>query len=44
MEHLRFKGRIRKVGGSWVVTIPHDFVKHGNINPEKECEFEINEV
>jgi hypothetical protein len=41
---LKFKGMIRRVGNSWMVTVPSDYINHGMVGVLKDYEFIIKKL
>ena len=41
---MKFKTKIWETGNSHVITIPSDYIKHGQLIQGKEYEIEIKEV
>jgi antitoxin component of MazEF toxin-antitoxin module len=38
---LKFKGTLKKIGNSWMVIVPSDYIKNGMVNTDDEYWFEI---
>jgi hypothetical protein len=41
---IKFKARMWKTGGSFVITIPVFFIKHGDLDEKKEYTIKIEKV
>lgn len=41
MKRFPFKGRVWKQGGSYVVTVPSDYVNNGLVPEDRELQFSV---